>query len=791
MPNVELTGLACGGCFASVEETNHGGANDSFTLNYNGNVSAPIVNGVNYSAAGILAALTPLLPVGGTATVAGFAGGGFNNTGFQVTYTGTLGLANNPVMLGVQDFTPGASGFTGETDKGGAVDNKGNITATGNTFPTVNAGPGYTIPLRTPFALTGSATDLEGDSILYAWEQNDRGGAAGTSLLNNVKANGPLFAMFPLSAPISEADTLLYNSPNENHVTASPTRVFPDLGQILANNTNADTGACASGPIAPPVPIPVKECFSEFLPTSDYVGFAGVNLGPPPQLHFRLTARDLRLGGGGNSAADTTLTLAPGTGPFLVTSHGASGTVDGGSSQTVTWNVAGTDTAPIGTSEVKISLSDDGGLTYPYVLAEATANDGSETVTLPNVAVTGARIKVEAIGNIFFDVSNANLTVSALPVVTNNAPGGVANVQYSDAISPMLTVTATDEDTPAAALSASASGLPGGLSLADITPAGADSRTWKVAGNVTGAPGMYPVIVTVTDDAGHSADTSFTINVLPEDAAIAYTGDSLAYPAPGATSASIVFRATVMESADGAPGNIRNASVSFVEGSTVLCSSPVALIGSDPATASGSCAASLPIGTHTVQAVAGDFYTGSSSATIDVPVPVKSDIVAKGALLVAQSGGSIPADTGSVMDFALKTVKYKNETGLNFSGGVDVFYRSAGKRYRIDSDVFDSFGAIEQHPTGGSCAGPLGRNCYERGALRAKADLSDVSGRRPALLGSNLTLMISGVDGHSWRPDAIGVTLWNGSTLVFSSRWNGLATVEQSLQTGYFDVDIG
>ena len=40
----------------------------------------------------------------------------------------------------------------------------------------------------------------------------------------------------------------------ENHVTDDPTRVFPDLEQILANNTNADTGACAP---ADPTPTPV------------------------------------------------------------------------------------------------------------------------------------------------------------------------------------------------------------------------------------------------------------------------------------------------------------------------------------------------------------------------------------------------------------------------------------------------------------------------------------------------------------------------------------------------------
>ena len=54
------------------------------------------MNGTNYSAAGILAALTPILPAGATATVAGFGGGTFGNTGFQVTYTGTLGGARQP-----------------------------------------------------------------------------------------------------------------------------------------------------------------------------------------------------------------------------------------------------------------------------------------------------------------------------------------------------------------------------------------------------------------------------------------------------------------------------------------------------------------------------------------------------------------------------------------------------------------------------------------------------------------------------------------------------------------------
>ena len=106
----------------------------------------------------------------------------------------------------------------------------------------------YTIPTRTPFALTGGATDFDGDTVTYMWEQNDRGGAAGTALTNNVKTNGPLFRQFGRAVDISPADTLKSPSPGLNAVDTNPTRVFPDMAQILANNTNAATGACPPGP---------------------------------------------------------------------------------------------------------------------------------------------------------------------------------------------------------------------------------------------------------------------------------------------------------------------------------------------------------------------------------------------------------------------------------------------------------------------------------------------------------------------------------------------------------------
>ena len=228
------------------------------------------------------------------------------------------------------------------------------IVQTGNHPPNVHAGPEYTIPMQTPFALTASASDPEGDGILYQWEQRDRGPARAWDAPDD--GMGPLFRSY---AP-----------------TASPTRVFPALEFLLRN----------------------EQAPGEILPSTTRV------------MRFRVTARDDREQGA-FSWSDTQIWVTDKAGPFRVSSHAAPEVL--GERTEVRWNVGGTTAAPVSASEVRISLSLDGGETFPIILAETTANDGVEEVTLPDVESTRVRIKVEAVGNIFFAVNDAELTLNS------------------------------------------------------------------------------------------------------------------------------------------------------------------------------------------------------------------------------------------------------------------------------------------------------------------------------------------------------------------------------------------
>ena len=135
-------------------------------------------------------------------------------------------------------------------------------------------------------------------------------------------------------------------------------------------------------------------------------------------LNFRVTVRDNVPGGGNTNSDDMKVTVDGNSGPFKVKVPNG-GTFGSGSLQTVTWDVANTNAAPVNCTLVNIFLSADGGITFPYLLVANTPNDGSQAVPLPvfTNSVTHARVKIEASANIFFDISDADFIIEgSLPV---------------------------------------------------------------------------------------------------------------------------------------------------------------------------------------------------------------------------------------------------------------------------------------------------------------------------------------------------------------------------------------
>jgi hypothetical protein len=130
-------------------------------------------------------------------------------------------------------------------------------------------------------------------------------------------------------------------------------------------------------------------------------------------LNFRLTVRDNHAGGPANNSDDAIITVNATAGPFTVSAPNTAVSWAAGSTQTVTWNVAGTTANGVNTANVDILLSTDGGNTYPITILAATPNDGTQTITVPNNPGTQNRIMVKGTNHIFFDISNTNFTITS------------------------------------------------------------------------------------------------------------------------------------------------------------------------------------------------------------------------------------------------------------------------------------------------------------------------------------------------------------------------------------------
>ena len=331
-------------------------------------------------------------------------------------------------------------------------------TATGNNPPSVEAGADYNIPARTPFTLTATGSDADGDTLTYTWEEFDLG-AAGDGNTDN--GSSPILRSFK--------------------PTLSPSRTFPKQSDLL-NNTSS---------------------YGEKLPTTTRA------------MSFRVTARDNRAGAGGVEYDSMKVNVTADAGPFLVASPNGGDYWNAGTTRTVTWAVANTDRAPINAANVDIHLSTDGGQTFTILLAAAVPNDGSHDIVVPAVSTADARVRVSATGNIFFDLSNASFFIDPppqTPVAINDL--GVAEFQTPTLIDVLS--NDTDVDGPALSIVAvqSPTGAGGTAAIHDNgTPANtADDRILYTPPPQFSGTDQFGYTIS---DGGRTASATVTVRVAP------------------------------------------------------------------------------------------------------------------------------------------------------------------------------------------------------------------------------------------------------------------------------------
>lgn len=297
--------------------------------------------------------------------------------------------------------------WTNITSGSGSCGTESNLILNNNA-PIADAGADFLIPIGTPFVLEGFGSDADGDPISFGWEQVD----------NEITSVPP--------SP-NATQGALYRSVGP---TADPNRYLPNLMTISGGATSSKW---------------------EVTPNVSR------------EINFRLTVRDNHPEAGQTDSDDLKVTVTDQAGPFLVTSQDEDNLVwSPNTSETITWDVAGTDGNGIDVTEVHIFLSTDGGLTFDTLLAGGVPNDGSQNIVVPSSKAPHCFVMIKASGNHFFAVNQQSFSIGyfneicnqeevagaplALPIPDNDPNGVSSTITIDDnVIVENLTVKLIDE----------------------------------------------------------------------------------------------------------------------------------------------------------------------------------------------------------------------------------------------------------------------------------------------------------------------------------------------------------
>ncbi|GIM54073.1 reprolysin-like metallopeptidase [Capnocytophaga cynodegmi] len=237
-----------------------------------------------------------------------------------------------------------------------------------NNPPEIDNLKSYTIPHSTAYLLEGSATDADGDNLLYTWEQSDSR-ARGNYLFSPTLKSGATARSLPPST--------------------SSKRYIPRLSRIV------------SGKLTQSNP-PIGSEWETVLTIGRTLNWSFMVLDKKPVTNAM----------GSTVYKTIQVVVDASAGPFQITSHTENSSWFAGQKQTITWDTASTNTGSINVKKVTVLLSTDGGITFPHVLAKGIDNNGIARITIPKtLRTTQGRYMVKADENIFLAVNSGTITI--------------------------------------------------------------------------------------------------------------------------------------------------------------------------------------------------------------------------------------------------------------------------------------------------------------------------------------------------------------------------------------------
>ncbi|WP_158771404.1 reprolysin-like metallopeptidase [Paraglaciecola sp. L1A13] len=424
----------------------------------------------------------------------------------------------------------------------------GTTTSLTNSAPSLTlTNDNYTIPANTPFLLDVEADDS--DLLTYTWEQIDVGGVdGGTANASEMASDNGANPLFRSYAAVSDSY-----------------RYFPALADVL----------------------------------NDTVSFGEAYATTNRELNFRVTVKDNK---GGVNTADVSLDVVDTGTEFTVNQPNASSVWQGNIAQTISWNTALTENAPISCQFVDITADLDGDSVFDSTLASNAANDGEHVIFSPNTNTTNARVKISCVDNVFYAVNPANFTInqgdtSVAPIIDGQS---ILTVDEDTSITITLdNLQVTDPD----------SSYPDNFTLS--LEAGAD---YSLENNITVVPdsnfnGELSISVTVNDGIEDSNSFALVLSVNPINDAPEANDDSETVEQDSATTLINVL------------GNDID-----IDGDT-LSISDISYIGNGTASISGDQISYQPSaafsGTESLTYIASD-GSSTSSATLSITVSATS-----------------------------------------------------------------------------------------------------------------------------------------------------------------------